>query len=85
MHESFPIRQPDFDELRFLLIRMRKVRNWTLDELAERSGVGRRTLVQLESGKSHGSLETWFYLAEAFELEIGEVLASLYGSSRSRK
>lgn len=76
---------PDFEELRFYLARLRRTRRWTLDELAEHSGVGRRSLVQLESGKSRGSLETWFKLAETFDMEIGEVLATLYGPSRTRR
>lgn len=78
-------RLPDFEELRFALARLRRTRRWTLDELAERSGVGRRALVQLESGASRGSVETWFKLAEVFEIEIGEMLAPLYGPSRRRR
>lgn len=82
-HETFAT--PDFEELRFALARMRRTRRWTLDQLAERSGVGRRSLVQLEAGESHGSVETWFRLAEAFDVEIGEVLAPLYGPTRRRQ
>lgn len=81
---SHATRQPDFEELRFALMRLRKVNAWTLDELAERSGVGRRTLVQLESGNSNGSLETWFALAETFDMSIGEMLSPLYGPKRER-
>lgn len=84
MQETVPDRQPDFEELRFALMRLRKVNSLTLDDLAERSGVGRRTLVQLESGKSNGSIETWFALAETFDISIGEMLAPLYGPSRKR-
>lgn len=76
---------PDFEELRFYLARLRRTREWTLDELAERSGVGRRSLVQLESGKSHGSVETWFKIAETFDIEIGELLSTLYGPARARR
>ncbi len=84
MLKTVPTRQPDFEELRFALMRLRKVNGLTLDDLAERSGVGRRTLVQLESGKSHGSIETWFALAETFDITIGEMLAPLYGPRRER-
>lgn len=77
-------RRPDFEELRFFLARLRRTNRWTLDDLAERSGVGRRSLSELESGKSRGSVETWFKIAEAFDKEIGEVLSALYGPSRSR-
>ena len=80
-----PQPEPDFEELRFALIRLRRTRQLTLDELSEKSGVARRSLVQLEGGKSKGSLETWFRLSEAFEVEIGEVLSALYGPTRSRR
>lgn len=65
-------------------MRHRKVKGMTLDDLAERSGVGRRTLVQIESGKSNGSVKTWFALAETFDISIGEMLSPLYGPSRER-
>lgn len=65
-------------------MRHRKKRAWTLDELAERSGVGRRTLVQLEAGESKGSVETWFFIAEAFEMHVGDLLSALYGSKLER-
>ena len=77
-------RVPDYEELRFALARLRRTRRWTLDQLAERSGVGRRALVQLEAGESRGSIESWFKLAEAFEMEIGEMLSPLYGPTRRR-
>jgi transcriptional regulator with XRE-family HTH domain len=70
--------------LRFALARLRRTRHWTLDQLAERSGVGRRALVQLEAGESRGSIETWFKLAESFDLSIGEMLSPLYGPTRRR-
>lgn len=84
MPERQPLPPPDFEELRFSLARMRRTRRWTLDELAERSGVARRSIVQLESGTSHGSVTTWYLLAEAFDIEIGEMLAAIYGPSRTR-
>lgn len=77
-------REPDWPELRFSLLRRRKEHRWTLDQLAERSTVARRSLVQLEAGESKGSVETWFKLAEAFDVEIGELLAPLYGPMRRR-
>jgi transcriptional regulator with XRE-family HTH domain len=79
-----PSNVPDFEELRFAAARLRRTRRWTLDQLAERSGVGRRALVQLEAGESRGSIETWFKLAEAFDMENGEMLSPLYGPMRRR-
>jgi len=84
MRDSRPERQPDFEELRFSLHRRRRTHQWTLDDLAEHSGIGRRTLVQLEAGDSKGSLDTWFRLAETFDIDLGEMLAPLYGPTRRR-
>lgn len=65
---------------------MRRARGWSYDELASRSGVGRATLVTLESGRprrsdgppaTHGTLLTWYRIAEAFDMTLGELLAPL--------
>ncbi|MBS1674578.1 MAG: helix-turn-helix transcriptional regulator [Actinobacteria bacterium] len=64
---------------------MRRTRRWTLDQLAERSGVGRRSLVQLEAGNSRGSIDTWFKLSEAFDVELNDLLSALYGPTRRRE
>ncbi|WP_415081032.1 helix-turn-helix transcriptional regulator [Micropruina sp.] len=83
------VREPDFDALRLHLARLRHARGWSYDELAARSGVGRATIVSLESGRprrnpgkpaSEGTLRTWFRIAEAFEIEFGELVRPLYGA-----
>jgi putative transcriptional regulator len=79
------VRTPDFEELRFWLARLRRERHLTLEQLAERSGVGRRSLVQLESGKSRGTLETWFKVSEGLDVEVGTVVSALYGPGRERR
>ncbi|WP_368499737.1 helix-turn-helix transcriptional regulator [Herbiconiux sp. A18JL235] len=80
--------EPDFDALREELARIRHERGWSYDQLAARSGVGRATLVSMESGKprrnpdkpaSRGSLESWYRIARAFDVELGELLRPLYG------
>jgi len=77
-------REPDFEELRFYLSRLRRTRGWTYEDLAEHSGLGRRSLIQVENGHSHGSIETWYKLAEALDVDIGALLSALYGPTRSR-
>ncbi|WP_366513464.1 helix-turn-helix transcriptional regulator [Herbiconiux sp.] len=75
--------------LRGELARLRHVRGWSYDQLASRSGVGRATLVSMESGKprrnpdkpaSRGSLESW-YRARAFDVDLGDLLRHLYGGA----
>ena len=85
MPSPSPAPDPDFAELRFALARLRRERKWTLDQLAERSGVARRSIVQIESGQSNGSVATWYRLSWAFGITIGEILAPVYGPTRSPK
>lgn len=81
-----PVADPDFEALRQHFARLRHERGWSFDELAARSGVGRSTLVSIEDGKprrnpnlpaTRGNLETWYRIAEAFDLSLGELLAPL--------
>ncbi len=74
---SYPTRDPDFAALRLTLARLRNERGWSFDELAERSGVSRRTLIEMEHGQSNGRLESWFRIAEAFETPLSELVAVL--------
>ncbi|WP_336653278.1 MULTISPECIES: helix-turn-helix transcriptional regulator [unclassified Leucobacter] len=81
-----PVDEPNFDALRLHLARLRNERGWSFDELAARSGVGRATLVTLESGKprrtekpaSEGTLRTWFRIAQALEVGLGDLVQPLY-------
>lgn len=51
----------------------RLIRGWTLDQLAERSGVSRRMIVNVEAGSTNPSLATLLRLSAA----LGIALASL--------
>lgn len=88
-----PVDEPNFSALRLHLARLRHERGWSYDELAARSGVGRSTLVTLENGKprrnpgrpaTSGTLATWFRIAQAFDVELGELLRPLYNESSPR-
>ncbi|WP_460784501.1 helix-turn-helix transcriptional regulator [Microbacterium tumbae] len=85
---SQPVDEPNFPALRAHLAHLRHERGWSYDELAARSGVGRSTLVTLESGKSRrnpnkpattGTLTTWFHIARAFEISLGDLVGHLDG------
>lgn len=83
-HQS---QEPNFEALRGCLSKLRAERGWTYDELAERSGVSRATLVAMETATprnrrpkkpaSRGSLESWWRLSKAFEVPLGELLLAL--------
>ncbi len=47
----------------------------TQQELAEKAGVSRQTIIAIEAGKYSPSLELAFRLADAFGVEIGEVFS----------
>ncbi|MFI6567089.1 helix-turn-helix transcriptional regulator [Streptomyces sp. NPDC050534] len=68
---------PDRDALRVTLARLRNERGWTFDELAGRSGLARRTLIDLEHGRAAGTVTTWHALAHAFDVPIEQLLGSL--------
>ncbi|MEW2252328.1 MULTISPECIES: helix-turn-helix transcriptional regulator [unclassified Streptomyces] len=68
---------PDLTALRLVLARLRTDRGWTFDELAERSGLSRRTLIDLEHGRTTGTLTTWHALAHTFDVPFDELLGNL--------
>jgi transcriptional regulator with XRE-family HTH domain len=64
----------------------RAQRRWTLDELAARSGVSRRLLVQIEHADANPSLATLLKLAAAFGVTLTDLIAcaSIAGRERPR-
>ncbi|WP_367324531.1 helix-turn-helix transcriptional regulator [Streptomyces sp. HUAS ZL42] len=69
--------EPDFGALRLELARLRAERGWTYDELADRSGLARRTLIEIEQGRTIGTLKTWHALAHALSTPLDELFGSL--------
>ncbi|MFJ8077019.1 helix-turn-helix transcriptional regulator [Streptomyces sp. NPDC096176] len=67
---------PNLTALRLELARLRGERGWTYDELARQSGLSRRTLIEIEQGRTIGSLATWHTLAHA----LGVPLEHLFGT-----
>ena len=62
---------PNLDALHEELRRRRAERGWSYDDLAERSGLSRRTLIEIEQGRTIGTLATWHALAHAFAVPFG--------------
>ena len=56
----------------------------TFDQLAERSGVSRQTLINLSQGRHYGDLKTWLKLAAAFGMPLDELVAVVWESESSR-
>ena len=55
---------------------------WTLDQLAQRSGVSRRMIVNVESGASNASIATLLRLAEALHVSLADLVADTPGDRR---
>jgi transcriptional regulator with XRE-family HTH domain len=53
----------------------RVARGWTLDQVAERSGVSRRMIVNVEAGTSNASIATLLRLATALRVSLAELVA----------
>ena len=53
----------------------RRDRGWTLDDLAERSGVSRRMLVNVEQGSVNASIATLLRLSEALGIGLPDLVA----------
>ncbi|MFF7308396.1 helix-turn-helix domain-containing protein [Streptomyces sp. NPDC008137] len=70
---------PDFEALRLELARLRAARGWTYDELADRSGLARRTLIEIEQGRTIGTLKSWHALAHALGTPLDELFGALCG------
>ena len=68
---------PNLTALRLELARLRSERGWTYDELARRSGLARRTLIEIEQGRTIGSLRTWHALAHALSVPVDHLFATL--------
>ncbi|MGW1278873.1 helix-turn-helix transcriptional regulator [Streptomyces tsukubensis] len=68
---------PNLAALRMALAQARAERGWSYDQLAERTGLARRTLIEIEQGRTIGSLKTWHALAHALGIPIAEFLGSM--------
>ncbi len=68
---------PNLHELRLELSRLRAARGWTYDELAARTGLSRRTLIEIEQGRTIGTLATWHALAHALGAPVDHLLGTL--------
>ncbi|MFB7335240.1 helix-turn-helix transcriptional regulator [Streptomyces adustus] len=68
---------PDFDALRLELARLRAARGWSYDELAARSGLARRTVIEIEQGRTIGTVKTLHALAHAFDKRFDELFTAL--------
>ena len=69
---------PDADEVAAAIARntrgLRTDRQWSLDQLASRSGVSKGMLVQIEQARTNPSIGTLCRLADAFGVTLGQLV-----------
>lgn len=69
--------EPNFDALRNALGRRRAELGLTYEALAERSGLSRTGVINLEVGNRIGTLATWFAIAQAIDVPFGQLMEHL--------
>ena len=74
---------PDLSQLRHVLTPARKAKLLTQEELADLAGISRQSILDIGSGKSRGSIETWARIAYALEVPLDELLAPIWASTES--
>lgn len=74
------LQEPDLSQLRLIFNERRANAGFTYDELVERSGLARQTLLNIASGKYHGDLRTWMLLSRAFGIDLDTMLAPTWKS-----
>lgn len=70
--------EPDLSQLRVIFARRRAESGLTFEELAERSGLSRQTLLNVSAGRYQGNLRTWLMLARAWDVSLDDLLAPVW-------
>lgn len=76
--ERLPIAPPDLEKLRVIFVRARDESGLTYDQLEQVTGLSRRTLVNLATGRYRGDLKTWLLLSRAFKTDLETLLAPVW-------
>ena len=63
-------KQQTRDRIGLRILTLRKMREWSQDELARRSGLQRTHISRIEAGKNAVTLETIQAIAEAFDMTV---------------
>ena len=69
---------PDLSQLRLVFNVWRERSGLTYDELADLSGLSRRTLLNIAAGTYSGDLRTWLILARVWGVTLDELLAPVW-------
>ena len=62
-----------YKRIGFNLLKQRRLRDWTQEQLAEKSGVSRSLISKMEHGKENFNIESLFLLAQSLEIDYREL------------
>ena len=58
----------------FNLMKQRRLKGWTQEQLAEKSGVSRSRISKMENGKENFNIESLLLIAQSLEIDFIELL-----------
>ena len=63
-----------YKRIGFNLLKQRRLKGWTQEQLSERSGVSRSRISKMENGKENFNIESLFLIAQSLEIDFIEHL-----------
>ena len=63
-----------YKRIGFNLLKQRRLKGWTQEQLPERSGVSRSRISKMENGKENFNIESLFLIAQSLEIDFIELL-----------
>ena len=66
--------QDIYKRIGFNLLKERRLKGWTQEQLSERSGVSRSRISKMENGKENFNIESLFLIAQSLEIDFIELL-----------
>ena len=69
-----PCRAPKLHALGIKVANLRHEKGWSIDRLAEESGVGRRTIINLEGAIKTPRIDTLFVVAQALDVRLADLV-----------
>lgn len=64
--------------MRLEFARLRAESGLTFDALSSATGLSRMAVINMEHGKTRGSLDSWFRVAEVLDVSLVDLVAHLY-------
>ena len=66
--------QEIYKRIGFNLLKQRRLKGWTQEQLAEKSGVSRSRISKMENGKENFNIGSLFLIAQSLEIDFIELL-----------